>query len=78
MTCSKDLNQDRLHGFYWPLRSRIQLTLCLLSPYFFSTLWILLGLTSPLHYVTNRENFGHSLNDGNRYVFIVSPVTDTL
>ena len=58
MTRLKDLNQDRLHGFYWAPRLRIQRTLCLLSPYFFSTLWILLVLTSPLHYVTNRENFG--------------------
>ena len=78
MTCSKDLNQDRLHGIHWPLRLLIQRTLCLLSPYLFSMLCVLLVLTSPLHYVTNREDFGHSLNDGNRYVFIVSPVTDTL
>ena len=29
-------------------------------------------------YQVTRESFGHSLNDGNRYVFIISPVTDTL
>ena len=58
MTRLKDLNQDRLHGIRWPPRLLIERTLCLLSLYFFLTLRLLLVLTSPLHYVTNRENFG--------------------
>ena len=62
MTCSKGLNQDRLHGIRCPSRSLLQRTSCLLLLYFFLTLILLLVLTSPLHYVTNRENFGHPLS----------------
>ena len=74
MTCLKDLNQDRLHGFYWLSRLlyiMVVFMLLVLDALNFT------GTDVALYQVT-RESFGHPSNDGNRYVFIASPVTGTL